>query len=491
MVLSHTVRTRSSSTGSRGRTSPFHSASAGIASTWGTCTGPWPWSWSSRMGTSSSVHQVDARSHRGRPAASGPDDLIEGLPGSAWTLNSRERNESEPPRAVTASKGWSRLIAAAVPLFVLTACSPNPDLPTLAEALEAQPEGRVEPGDAFVIGAAEAPCGFPRHTELQLVDEGDGSGHWSRAIPWSPDDPAVVDGVIVAVSRMIDGNPPSVTAIDARTGAPLWQRFFASETLGLAATLSDGVVVDVASGSVLARLGGEAVVAATGRQVVIVDERGVAVSYGGGSRDWRSGPVARPDFDDPDAVMANDDTIVVLLGSHLGPNRRLVVLDAATGAQRWMLDGVRDAMLSGGVVVCDVRRGSAPEPPTREVVVVDALTGERLFGAATGRPLGGFVGRTSRGAYVFAGLEAGQVELVDGPSDAPVELFAEADPDPLARATLVTDALVAVARRTTLEAHDAEGEHVWQTATDQEIRSIAATPHGILVTSGDADYGCE
>lgn len=189
--------------------------------------------------------------------------------------------------------------------------------------------------------------------------------------------------------------------------------------------------------------------------------------------------------------MANDDTIVVLLGSQLGPNRRLVVLDAATGAQRWALDGVRDATLAGDVVVYDVRRGSAPEPPTRSVVVADALTGERLFGAATGRPLGGFVGRTARGAHVFAGLEAEQLEVVDGSGDAPVELFAEADPDPMTGATLVTDALVAVARRTTLEAHDAEGEPFWQTATDQEIRSIAATPHGILVTSGDADYGCE
>lgn len=436
---------------------------------------------------------------------------------------------------VAASKRWPRLIAAAVALFMLTACSADPELPTLAEALEAQPEGRVEPGDAFIVGVAEAPCGFPRHTLLQLVDEDDGSVHWSRAIPWSPDEPAVVDGVIIAVSRTIDGNPPSVTATDARTGAPRWQRFFAGESLGLAATLSDGVVidtddgflsvdtagrtmpltegtsfagrsvapviavqsvhggavVDVPSGSVLARLGGDAVVAATGRQVVIIEERGVVVSYGGGPRDWRSGSVVHADFDDPDAVTANDDTIVVLLGSQLGPNRRLVVLDAATGAQRWALDGVRDATLAGDDVVYDVRRGSAAEPPTRTVFVADAMTGERLFGADTSRSLGGFVARTPRGAYVFAGLEAGQLEVVDDPSNAPVELFAEADPTPMAGATLVADSLVAVARHMTVEAHDAAGEPIWQMATDREIRSIAPMPHGVLVTSGDADYGCD
>ena len=427
-----------------------------------------------------------------------------------------------------------RRAATVLALLAPVACGGRGGPPSLATVLERQPARLVEPGADFVIGDAPFACGGPRHTVLVLLDERTGATRWEREVPWSPGAPAVIGDRALAVSDRIDGNPPSITATDLATGDPLWQRFVASESLQAAGPIGAVQVVGtddedellvVDGAGVADPLGEEAgraalaaeapgpfvVVAPGGRsglvvlddgdvrwlndvvgagpdQVLVAEEDGRISSHG--AHEWESRPVVAGEHTIVDQVVVADGTMAVLVRAPVGPDRRLVVLDAATGAERWSHAPVRDATVAGDVVVYDVRRASGP---TRQVHLADAATGAERASMASGAVLGGFVGSDGGAGWVFAGAEADGAPIatvVADPAAAPTAVLPDGVVD-VSPVHAVTDTSVVVGGDRTVRAITLAGDERWEVALDRPVRHLAASPEGVLASTGDEEFGCD
>lgn len=411
---------------------------------------------------------------------------------------------------------------------LLTACSGSTGLPSLESALNQQEEELVRPR-SVIIGDAEAECGFPRSSVVTMLDLVDGAVLWTQPVPWTVDPPTVFGDAVVTVSRFVDRNPPSLSALDPVTGRPLWQRFIATETMGLAAVLESGVVVATEERSfvvvgtdgtaaplrsaaarslagdtpvVLHRVDGGVTVQVPGRpqsiaeappDIVAVDadqvltvepDTGIARSIT--SPTWATTSLTSGGFDLPEAAMADSGRVLVSIGSGVGPNARIVVLDAETGGELWSLEGVRGARLDGDVVVYD-QRTTAGEAATRIVSVADAATGAKLMSASTGLALGGYVGR-SDDALLFTD---GQTAVTVKPGQPlPAPMFIGGDPGQPPPPAAVAPALAVVSEGRGVTALGWDAAHQWHASVDRDVRSIIVTGDGVLVWSGDDDYGC-
>lgn len=381
---------------------------------------------------------------------------------------------------------------------------------------------------------------------------------WERAVPWSPDGAVVVGGSIIAVGLAIDGNPPSVVAVDVRTGAPRWQRFLASERLRVVATTSSTVIVqarerlialDEATGAVrwdqeLAEaapvvpsplltadvsarspdlavfeaeggftavrlsdgqrhdLGGGLLAMAHGDRAFVVSGSRVQAhsSAPGAPPLWESDLLPLDDvYSEPVRLMADDEAVVVVVGSDLGPDHRVVVLDSGSGEILWSDDGVRDAALVNSLLLIDRRSGSEPDGVTRQTIARDLRSGRELWMRSSSGSLGGYLGASPAGlAFGVGGGLGNGIEVVrlaastgDGalPPGAPL-LADEVGAGP----TLVTDELVVVAwgdRHISAFDGGSESRRRWDLTTDLPMRSAALTSEGVLISVGDADYGCD
>lgn len=393
----------------------------------------------------------------------------------------------------------------------------------------------MEPGDTLIIGDAEGSCGFPRRTTLVLLDDETGEVEWSRDVPWAPDDPIVLDDAVVSVSRTVDGNPPSISALDLDDGTPLWQRFVAEGSLRHAGVADGAVRVVTDAGLLEVDVNGEVVrqrelgssviiepvMGDPNRRVVIdedvavrrpvdftlVMEPELVTSTGDLVVAASGSTVSSVDLHGDDvwstttaltgvgyheivSVHADASTVVVLVGSDVSPNRRLVVLDAATGAERWRRDRVREAEVAGDVVLYDERVARPMDEPTRSTVVVDATTGAERWRVTSAGRLGGYIGRNGE-SLVFVetdsvGVPSPVVVSTDG-HDAPAVLLGTIEEPPPHH--LDGDRFF-FGHGTTVMAFDHDGGELWHVDGELAVLGMRSTAEGVLVWRGDDDYGC-
>ncbi len=160
--------------------------------------------------------------------------------------------------------------------------------------------------------------------------------------------------------------------------------------LGFADAFADRGPVDLALGGELAghlqAIDGDRLVFADGDRVGLV-ERDTATT-------WTSPPLPLDtEFSEVVDVRIGEELALVAIGSEVGPNRRLVVLERASGRIRWTLDGIRTADETRGRVIYDRRNPDVlPEGLSRDVFVVDAHDPSRVIWSAPSKgDLGGFI----------------------------------------------------------------------------------------------------
>jgi len=453
------------------------------------------------------------------------------------------------------------MMAVAALVALVSGCNSEPDFTTLEEALDNQRAELVSAfEDGFVIGDAEAPCGFPRHAGILMVDAESGRPLWERAVPWAPDGAGVIGDTVVAVGQTVDGNPPSVVAADLMTGTPRWQRFVASENLRMVGVTSSTVVVqsderlqalDIDTGEVrwdkklgvahllasslgaaddgspvptssalavfstgetlsvadlsngrIKNLGPAVAAALDGSVLFVVANRSVRAYSGGADATvtWESGPLPLDDiYSKPVKLIAGKGTVVVMIGSDVGPDHRIVVLDGRTGELRWRDDGARDAAIALDVLLVDRRHGSDPDGLTRQTLGRALDSGDELWLRPSSGFLGGYLGG-SRASLEYAVADNPQADI-----DGVVRLYAVtgegvgAPEAPLQAgsrqvgASLVTDELIVVTiGDRSLSAFDgAKGQSRWFRSVAYPVRNLSTTNEGVLIATGDDDVGCD
>ncbi len=321
----------------------------------------------------------------------------------------------------------------------------------LDQALERQPAELVSQPDEFTTNATSVddrpPDCAPGPVELMALDVGDGSTRWRHQVP-----PvsglhsafAVISNgsgghVAVTFDERLGERPPSVLALDANTGQPVWQRFVAAESIhpeligpesivlslepehnpetgndsgvtfltvdGAGQTRShpstvtdDGFGIGPEPGQELTRFSHTFPISPllddrSDRAGLIRDtthnEFGLAAVE---IIDPLSGQVLRLD-DLPlegdfntigsetspgEPVQVGPDHILVVIGSSFGPNTRLAVLDRTNGSLRWTMDHTRAAAMAGDNILYDKRNEEPVDAAsTRDLFLVDGSNPER------------------------------------------------------------------------------------------------------------------
>jgi hypothetical protein len=138
-----------------------------------------------------------------------------------------------------------------------------------------------------------------------------------------------------------------------------------------------------------------------------------------------------------------------------------------------------------------VRRAAPPDQPTRTVVAVDSTTGASWFSAVTGASLGGFLGRSADGAFVFAQPgEPMEIEIVD-PDVPPAEIFPTGHPDTAELPHVITGSGIVIGDGDALTSTGLDGSERWSRRSDLAVQSVTSTEAGILVSIGDPAAGCD
>lgn len=454
------------------------------------------------------------------------------------------------------------------------ACASDP-APAPGEATPSDPTSSATHGDTvesltdeIEFEWRESGCAGLLFSRLHRVDPVAAEVEWTVDTPWAPDGPAVVGDVAFLVDPGLE-ETPGVVGYDAVTGDGLWQRTLDGSYADLLAIGDNSVAVvvfgqgrfgdprvvlidddgtvgesEVAIGGVahndlgppwwqsayVVGPGGGAwdpfapsapVLPGTGidePQAVVVGD--TAITFGGsrvGFADrvasWEATVPVDEDFGQVVDVRVGDETVLVLLGSDLGPNRRLVVLDRLDGTLRWTLDGVRDADVAGERVIYD-RRTSNPagDGPTREVFVVaqnDPST--ILWTALATSPLGGYFGTVDgRDHFVHRppSIWPSEPYPATGPETEPQhfepELRIVGDGGP-ADTPMTGDSDDRRAPGPALAAGEGwsaaiVGSLVWLATPDGEVatvdlgdppRHLLAVGDGLLATTGAEEIGCD
>jgi len=405
-------------------------------------------------------------------------------------------------------------------------------------------------------------CAGLAFSRLHSIDVESGRVEWSIDTPWAPDGPVVLDGdSVLLVEKSHDS--PSVVAYDLATGAGRWQMRLDGAQAQLVAVDGHSLAVAVAWKPFTTRRAG--LVDADG----VVTELPVAVggvAHNDQGPDWWQSPyvigrdgAAWDPFADPptelastalskyqavvigDAAVAADggrigfsdravswevsvpvdggfaamvdvrvgaESILILMGSELGPDRRLVVLDRLDGSTRWTLDGVRDADVAGDRIIYDRRIPAA----NREVFLVDQNDPEVVvWSAAADERLGGFLATLNgvdhfvhrdptiwpRAPYPEVGavreVQQFDPELLligdEGPAEAPLHGGSQWERRAPGPQMASGDGWTAVII----------GELIWLTIRGETISTdlgdqpqhLLATENGLLATTGAPEVGCD
>ena len=229
------------------------------------------------------------------------------------------------------------------------------------------------------------------------------------------------------------------------------------------------------------------IVAVDGDRVVTADFDSETARSLTGSR-WVTEPLGDGDFGTPGTAVADDGRVLVSIGSSVGSDRRIVVLDAETGDELWSLNGVRDATLAGDLVVYDQRSTDGGETATRTVTVAGAADGTPLASASTGLSLGGFAGRMGDTLLFSDGRRVVIVTVPEGPVPSP--LFPDGDPNRPAPRAAMSPSMSVVADGQDVTAFAADGTQRWKRSVDHGVQSLQLADLGVLVWAGDDDYFC-
>lgn len=414
---------------------------------------------------------------------------------------------------------------------------------TLEDALRVQPAGLVDAPEQFAVGdGVESACGGEFTQAVTAIDLSSGEIRWELPTPWGPGPVAIMGGLAIAVGHVVDGYPPSVVATDLDTGRPVWQRFLDQPTAALLAE-SDMDQVAIRSGLSLLVVNPDGSVRTvetpgerfspvgplrpgelvgwsaldgrtgmvdpfTGDQVdgkpgginnggiqsirddwlVAAEASKVAAVHLATGRQWERALPVDDEFSRVVRIVAGDPTLV-LLGSNLGPNRRLVVLDVLTGELLWTLDGVRNAAAGDGDVLYD-RRNTNVDDPTRDVFVVDADDPNTVrWSTASSGELGGYIGTNESGHVFVVRSESGPAQLTPLPRSATPPALLDRAPQPTPSVSLVTDDLAAVAVGAGVLYRRPTGPQT-SVQIDQPITGLRRHENLLIVTSGRGSVGC-
>lgn len=429
-----------------------------------------------------------------------------------------------------------------------------------------EPTGELS--SEITFDTTDTGCGGRLWSQLHLIEVASGAVVWSNDTPWAPNGPVVLGGdTVVLVDRSFDR--PAAVGYDLATGDGRWQRTWNGSVAELVATDGTSAAVMVASAGyfrggrfLLVDADGSAVespIAVGGvahndqgpvwwqsryvigpdevawdpfaeparaleaggfsdYQPVIVGEVAVTTSgsrmgFTDGDTVWETTLAVDDEFTAMSDIRVGSETVLVLLGSELGPDRRLSVFDRADGSLRWTLDGIRDADVAGQQIIYDRRTSSADgNGPTREVFMVDQFDPSVVaWSAVADKSLGGFMGRLDGRDHFFhqdaaifprapypevGGITEVQIfepelRIVDGsgPDEIPM-LGGDRD---LRRAPGPDTASGPGWTAVTI------GEHVWLTsgAETQSLdlgstpRHLLATDAGLLATTGTEEFVCD
>jgi len=316
-----------------------------------------------------------------------------------------------------------RTTACLVAAIGLVAACSGEDFPTLAEALERQPAGLVEPtvlDDGFVIDEHEGECDSIREAGLSRLDGGSGDERWEQPVP-AGDAMVVAGDHVVSVGTDQENVPPSAVAVRTEDGHPVWQRFFAAQHAQLVGAAAGHVVVhlrggastvvalDPASGSVEweapvpeasyplgvagdvvvmleeerawfavaadgtsgPQVGADAGVALAGLLVVQASGRGLVAHDAATAKQlWAIPEVFDATYTELGHITGvSTAALLIELDSRIGPDHRLLVIDPGSGQLRWKDDGVATSALAGDEVLLDVRTGDDPDVEIRRTAV--------------------------------------------------------------------------------------------------------------------------
>ncbi len=329
---------------------------------------------------------------------------------------------------------------AAVIVTVAWWMSSRERLTPVEQVFEDQPAELVTNPEDFLVspplGNGECPQLFTRIFAVNVVD---GSIAWEQTVPsprlsfhgeWYVLSDEVGTAVLVQIDREVDELPPSVRAIDIKTGDLAWQRFLeATEVQRSAQTDSELVMETLKVDDRLesATFGLDVDGQLTGSPPVqfdrdqpfdpaaqlgvgyrltsnvadvMFDGKVVRQVYTGGSggrievRTVADGSVTTgdpipfgDDFDNLGAssslgqpIQATDDLILAVLGSPVGPNTRLAVFDGADGGLKWSIDDTRAGAIAGDQILYD-KRNEAPvdADSTRDLYLVDGDDPEKVI----------------------------------------------------------------------------------------------------------------
>lgn len=403
---------------------------------------------------------------------------------------------------------------------------------------------RFAEGETLVIGDGDTGCGRAEPARIARRDADTGDERWAVRTPWFVDPLVAIDDLLLGVTAVDDDNPPSVWAIAAADGTPIWQRFIESRNLSAVGVIDDLLVVEAddtyllidRDGAVtnlrardLARthtlgLVGDHLVLAGGQRLVFVAADGASTTLAtasavgtvflsddalflAGSQLARvdppgSAPTWHADipFDDVyssiERVELSGDAVLVVITSTLGPDVRTMVLDAATGHRRFVFDGARTAAIAGDVLLYDRREPTDPDATlTRSVAARDLATGEAL-GSRTpsAAALGGFAGVSSRGA-VFVSQDANGAIAVSirDPRTGDVvagESGALVGAEGFRVVTGIGTDLVVGPQDIGAIGPD-EGRLRWHVRTDLSVLDARLDAHGAIVATGRPQVGCD
>lgn len=330
--------------------------------------------------------------------------------------------------------------------------------------------------------------------------------------------------VVTVMERSSGGRQPvRLVALEVKTGRTVWERPFARATdfTSWPRATSRERAVDVLSGRldgpfrVLQRGIAELFVLdiTTGEERPLPETSGALVdgdhlvTVRGGVVElfptpmttaplWSSTPLPFDEtFTGVVDLIAGNASIVAVIGSHRGPDRRLVVLDVGTGQVRWQVDGARRAITAGGTLL--LQRGAARNGDlVTQVVGRNLVTGEEQWIVDRSLGLTGYLGQ-SKGRVLFrssptSGTELNELNSLDPSTGRGLmtDPAAGQSMEPAGSRAVVDDQLILVDgtstpdRARTIQAYNAgDLVHRWTMPFDRKAGQATITDRGVVVAA--------
>ena len=184
-------------------------------------------------------------------------------------------------------------------------------------------------------------------------------------------------------------------------------------------------------------------------------------------------------------------TVLVVISSDLGPDRRIVAFDTGSGRLRYVVDGFREVRLFRKVLFGDVRTTSDDLAVfTRTLQARDPLTGRTRWKTPSSGSLGGLAGVAGNRAVFAQSTTALVVDAIAGPSRR-VTLIGD---DQAEFAGVPTrDGLIVTGGRTPTKVRFvsvASGATRWSYVAREPVKGVQSTASSYLIDAEDPFYGC-